>query len=95
MNQLNRRSFCMSLGAIPALLQGAPALPNIVYVLADDLGWGDLGCYNSQSAVPTPNADRFATQGMRFTDMHSPSAVCTPTRYEDSAPGATAGRSSL
>ena len=55
--------------------------PNIVYVLCDDLGWGDLGCYNPESAVPTPNADRLATQGVRFTDMHSPSAVCTPTRY--------------
>jgi arylsulfatase A len=81
MSELNRRSFCKTLAAIPAALQSAPALPNIVYVLADDLGWGDLGCYNPQSAVPTPNADRFATQGIRFTDMHSPFAVCTPTRY--------------
>ena len=45
-------------------------MPNIVYVLADDLGWGDLRCYNPKSAVPTPNADRLATQGIRFTDMH-------------------------
>ena len=59
----------------------AAARPNIVYVLADDLGWGDLGCYNRRSAVPTPNMDRLAGQGVRFTDMHSPSAVCTPTRY--------------
>src|SRR5690348_9346727 len=83
MRELNRRSFCKTLAAIPAALHAAPAppLPNIVYVLADDLGWGDLGCYNPQSAVPTPNADRFSTQGIRFTDMHSPSAVCTPTRY--------------
>jgi arylsulfatase A len=53
----------------------------LVYILADDLGWGDLRCYNPQSAVPTPNADRLAAQGVRFTDMHSPSSVCTPTRY--------------
>jgi arylsulfatase A-like enzyme len=68
---------------MPALLQAAPdaPAPNIVYILADDLGWGDLGCYNSETAVPTPNANRFATQSIRFTDMHSPSAVCTPTRY--------------
>jgi len=52
-----------------------------VYILADDLGWGDLRCYNAESAVPTPNADRLASQGIRFTDMHSASAVCTPTRY--------------
>jgi len=87
MSQLNRRSFCRTLVALPAALPAGlnaaaeAALPNIVYVLADDLGWGDLGCYNAESAVPTPNANRFAAQSIRFTDMHSPSAVCTPTRY--------------
>ncbi len=80
---MNRRQFCASLAAAaagPALAQ-APAPPNIIYVLADDLGWGDLGCYNPQSGIATPNANRLASQGVRFTDMHSPSAVCTPTRY--------------
>src|SRR5690348_18437299 len=83
MRELNRRYFCKTLAAVPAALSGAGSSgsPNIVYILADDLGWGDLGCYNQDSAVPTPNANRFATEGMRFTDMHSPSAVCTPTRY--------------
>jgi arylsulfatase A len=55
--------------------------PNIVLVLADDLGYGDPGCYNPDSKIPTPNIDRLAVQGMRFTDAHTPSAVCTPTRY--------------
>jgi arylsulfatase A len=55
--------------------------PNIVYILADDLGYGDLGCYNLNSKIPTPNIDFLAKQGVRFTDAHSPSAVCTPTRY--------------
>ncbi len=55
--------------------------PNIVYVLADDLGWGDPRVYNPQSGIPTPYIDQLAKQGMRFTDMHSPSSVCTPTRY--------------
>lgn len=55
--------------------------PNIVYVLADDLGYGDLVCYNAASKIPTPRLDQLATQGMRFTDAHSPSSVCTPTRY--------------
>ena len=55
--------------------------PNIVFILADDLGYGDVGCYNPRSQVPTPNLDRLAAQGMRFTDAHSPSTVCTPTRY--------------
>jgi len=55
--------------------------PNIVYILADDLGYGDVSIYNPGGAVPTPNIDKLATQGMRFTDAHSPSSVCTPTRY--------------
>jgi arylsulfatase A len=55
--------------------------PNIIYILADDLGYGDLGCYNNESKIPTPNLDHLASQGMRFTDAHSPSAVCSPTRY--------------
>ncbi len=55
--------------------------PNIVFILADDLGYGDLGCYNRESKAPTPNIDRLAREGLRFTDAHSPSTVCTPTRY--------------
>ncbi len=55
--------------------------PNIVVILADDLGYGDLGVYNSDSKIPTPNMDAIAKQGIRFTDAHTPSAVCTPTRY--------------
>ena len=57
------------------------ASPNILLILADDLGYGDLGCYNDQAKAPTPNLDKLAAQGMRFTDAHSPSTVCTPTRY--------------
>jgi len=49
--------------------------------MADDMGYGDLGCYNKKSKIPTPNMDRLAKEGIRFTDAHSPSAVCTPTRY--------------
>ncbi len=55
--------------------------PNIIYIMADDMGWGDLTCYNPDSRIPTPNMDRLAREGIRFTDAHSPSAVCTPTRY--------------
>ncbi|MCF6356916.1 MAG: sulfatase-like hydrolase/transferase [Draconibacterium sp.] len=60
---------------------GADTLPNIVYILADDLGYGDVKCNNPDSKIPTPNVDRLAKEGMRFTDAHTPSAVCTPTRY--------------
>lgn len=60
---------------------GASDLPNIVYILADDLGYGDVGRYNPDSKIPTPHIDRLASEGMRFTDAHTPSSVCTPTRY--------------
>lgn len=55
--------------------------PHILILLADDLGYGDLRCYNPDSKIPTPHLDRLAAEGLRFTDLHSPSAVCTPTRY--------------
>ena len=55
--------------------------PNIIYVLADDLGYGDIGAFNSDGKIKTPNIDQLAKDGMSFTDAHSPSAVCTPTRY--------------
>jgi arylsulfatase A-like enzyme len=59
----------------------ADKLPNIVFIMADDIGYGDVGCYNPESKIPTPNIDRLARGGIVFTDAHSPSAVCTPTRY--------------
>lgn len=59
----------------------AARYPNIVIILADDMGYGDLRSYNPQSMIFTPNMDRLAAEGMRFTDAHSPSSVCTPTRY--------------
>lgn len=60
---------------------GQSPLPNIVLILADDLGYGDPGCYNPESKIPTPHLDRLAAEGILFTDAHTPSAVCTPTRY--------------
>lgn len=59
----------------------ASSRPNILLILADDLGYGDLACYNPESKIPTPQLDKLALQGMRFTDAHSPATVCTPTRY--------------
>jgi arylsulfatase A-like enzyme len=64
-----------------ALADGPARPPNIVVVLADDLGYGDPGCYNKDSRIPTPHMDKLAKQGMRFTDAHTPASVCTPTRY--------------
>ncbi|MEM8955068.1 MAG: arylsulfatase [Verrucomicrobiota bacterium] len=59
----------------------AATRPNIVMILADDLGWGDPRCYQAESKIPTPAMDRLAVEGLRFTDAHTSSSVCTPTRY--------------
>jgi len=67
-----------------AVLQAAErpsAKPNIVYILCDDLGYGDVKCLNPQGKIATPNLDRLAAGGMIFTDAHSSSSVCSPTRY--------------
>jgi len=91
---IDRRDFIKMIGfgaaslAMPGYLNvggsvgtGKRNLPNIVFIMADDLGYGDVGVYNPESKIPTPNIDRFAKESMRFTDAHSPSAVCSPTRY--------------
>ena len=57
-------------------------LPNILLLYADDLGYGDAACYNpSRGLIPTPHIDRLAREGMRWTDAHASSAVCSPSRY--------------
>ncbi len=58
-----------------------PEKPNIIYILADDMGYGDLSCLNENSKIRTANLDSLAGDGMTFTDAHSASAVCTPSRY--------------
>ena len=85
----SRRAFLKAagLGAATLAARGSVAFgaektkPNIVYILADDLGYGDVSCCNSESKIPTPNIDSVAAEGVIFTDAHSGSAVCTPTRY--------------
>jgi arylsulfatase A-like enzyme len=67
--------------AEPAPELSPEPLPNIVLILADDMGIGDVGAYNPESKIPTPRLDSLAASGMRFTDAHSASGVCTPTRY--------------
>lgn len=75
------RILCLFALTVFASTVYAQERPNIVFILADDLGYGDVACYNPESKVPTPNLDKLARQGVRFTDAHSPSTVCTPTRY--------------
>src|SRR5207245_1761360 len=66
--------------ASAAVAAEPPKKPNVVFILADDIGYGDFGCYGA-TKVKTPNLDKLAAAGMRFTDSYAPSAVCTPTRY--------------
>lgn len=61
--------------------QAADEPPNIVIILADDMGYGDVGAYNDASKIPTAEIDRLSEQGMRFTDAHSAGSVCVPSRY--------------
>ena len=76
---MNRREFLSFTAAAGAGLGAAVRHPNIVFILADDLGYGDLGCYG-QRQIRTPNIDRLATQGMRFTDAYAGCTVCAPSR---------------
>jgi arylsulfatase A-like enzyme len=75
---------CLALALGHVASASAPARaprPSIVYILADDLGYGDVRCFNGRGKIATPHLDRLAAAGMRFTDAHSSSSVCTPTRY--------------
>ncbi len=78
-----RREFlkAAAIGTLTLPLWGASDKPNIVFILADDMGWGDATCNNPSSRISTPNIDRIAKEGVRFTNAHAPAAVCTPTRY--------------
>lgn len=58
-----------------------PAHPHVLVILVDDMGYGDPGCYNPQSKIPTPHIDRLAAEGMRFTDAHAAGPLCHPSRY--------------
>jgi len=73
-------AFIVGLFAVHAIAEAAEQPPNVVLIFADDLGYGDVGCYGA-TKVKTPHIDQLATEGRRFTDAHSSSAVCTPSRY--------------
>ena len=76
---------CVASAALLAALLGEGAaageLPNVVILYADDLGYGDLSVYNPDAAYETPRLDRLAAEGIRFVDAHSPSTICSPSRY--------------
>lgn len=77
------KSFCVGLLAATAEITAQTSADrlNVIYILADDMGYGDLSSYNPRSGIPTPVLDSLAASGMMFTDAHSNSAVSTPTRY--------------
>ena len=84
---ISRRAFVKSVGLaaatmmFPIKLRAADKnMPNIVIIYADDLGYGDVSCYGAKK-IETPNIDKLASEGLRFTNAHSPSATCTPSRY--------------
>ena len=93
MQSITRRGFLTATAATAAWTMtpqhlfakpaAAPAAtkPNIVFIMADDQGYGDAACNNPKAKFKTPGIDRIAREGIRFTDAHSPSAICTPTRY--------------
>ncbi|MEO7300489.1 MAG: arylsulfatase [Verrucomicrobiota bacterium] len=62
------------------MIRASEALPNVIFILGDDIGYGDFGCYGA-TKIKTPNVDALAREGLRFTDAHSSAATCTPTRY--------------
>ena len=86
-NSLSRRDFVKAAGfaaasiALPSsVLKAEPGdEPNIVFIIVDDMGYHDLGCYGSKT-IKTPNIDRMAAEGMRFTDAYSGATVCAPAR---------------
>lgn len=81
---MNTRQLALILGTFLAAfshLAAGEGRPNIVFLLFDDMGWGQPQSYNPKSALRTPNLDKLASEGMRFIDAHSAAAVCTPTRY--------------
>lgn len=87
-NKMNRRTFLQTIAAgaaaisLPVRLRATQSddpRPNIIFILVDDLGYGDLGCYG-QKKIKTPNIDKFAFEGLRFTDCYSGSTICAPSR---------------
>lgn len=73
-------AFLLFVVAVQAASNTGEARPNVVVIIADDLGYGDLGCYGG-TAIPTPNLDRLAAKGVRFTQAYAPASTCTPSRY--------------
>ena len=81
MNKYSFLSVLISMNWVLSIHLSAADKPNVVIILADDLGIGDVSAYNEKAAWKTPNIDRMASSGIRFSDAHTSAALCTPTRY--------------
>ncbi len=77
----NTLPLCLALLTLAGNSGAQTAQPNVIYILADDMGYGDVSILNPEGKIPTPNLDQIAREGMVFTDAHTSSSVCTPTRY--------------
>ena len=75
------RLFALAFLLLGMSVSAQTSKPNILLLYADDMGYGDLGIQNPHSKIPTPYLDQLAREGMRFTDGHSSSGICTPSRY--------------
>jgi len=73
--------LCIIASILSAQSQTGSSKPNIVVILSDDVGWGDISCYQPSNKFKTPAVDKLAREGTRFTNAHAPHSVCTPTRY--------------
>jgi arylsulfatase A-like enzyme len=78
---MRKQITVLSVVLAAAVYSATAAKPNLIYILADDMGPGDVAAYNRDCKFPTPHLDRMAAEGMKFMDAHSNSSVCTPTRY--------------
>ncbi|WP_413431449.1 sulfatase family protein [Crateriforma spongiae] len=74
-------AFTCVIPAIGNAASDAPPRPHVIVILVDDMGYGDPGCFNAESKIATPNIDRLAAEGMRFTDAHAPGPLCHMSRY--------------
>jgi hypothetical protein len=81
MNRILLPLFTLIICAFVGTAQGATRKPNVVVLLVDDMGYGDPGCYNTNSKISTPSIDRFPREGVRFTDAHAPGPLCHSSRY--------------
>jgi arylsulfatase A len=81
MKKINYFTILLAAAALIGCTESETKQPNIVIIYADDMGYGDLNVQNPDSKIPTPFLDQLASEGMRFTDAHSSSGICSPSRY--------------